>query len=77
MIARNANFPSEQHTLRLPQDEFIFRVESTGVLPPEDIVSTALEVLQQKLNTITLALQARKEEGGEGGEEPMQWGPSR
>lgn len=59
--------------LRL-QDEFIFRVESTGVLPPEEIVSTALEVLQQKLNTITQALQKRKTEGEEGGEEPMQWG---
>lgn len=50
------------------QDVFIFRVESTGVLPPEVIVSTALSVLQQKLDTITQSLQTSKEE------DPMQLG---
>lgn len=38
------------------QDKFIFRVETTGVLPPEAVVSTALEVLQRKLATISQSL---------------------
>lgn len=52
------------------QDTFIFRVESTGVLPPADIVSTALEVLQNKLSTINGSLQTGKEDG----DNPMQVG---
>lgn len=54
----------------LPQDVFIFRLESTGVLPPAEIVSTALEVLQQKLDTINASLQSSKEDG----DDPMQVG---
>ena len=52
------------------QDTFIFRVESTGVLPPAEIVSTALDVLQQKLNAINGSLQKSKDEG----DDPMQVG---
>lgn len=43
-------------------DTFIFRVESTGVLPPEVIVSNALEVMQGKLATIASSLQGSKED---------------
>jgi RNA polymerase Rpb3/Rpb11 dimerisation domain len=49
---------------------FIFRVESTGVLPPADIVTTALEVLQNKLSTINGSLQTSKDAG----DDPMQVG---
>jgi hypothetical protein len=38
------------------QDTFIFKVEGTGVLPPEDIVVMACEVLGHKLRN----LQARR-----------------
>ena len=34
------------------ENKFIFTVESTGALPPEDIVIKALKVLSQKLKTI-------------------------
>jgi hypothetical protein len=34
------------------QDTFIFRVEGTGVLRPEDIVLTACEVLARKIRNI-------------------------
>lgn len=33
-------------------DKFIFTVESTGVLPPEDIVSRALQILSHKLKSL-------------------------
>jgi RNA polymerase Rpb3/Rpb11 dimerisation domain len=52
------------------QDTFIFRVESTGVLPPAEIVTTALEVLQNKLSTINGSLQTNKDAG----DDPMQVG---
>lgn len=35
----------------LPQDTFIFRVEGTGALTPDDMVLTALDVLSGKLQT--------------------------
>jgi DNA-directed RNA polymerase II subunit RPB3 len=37
-------------TITAKQDAFIFTVESTGAIPPEDIVSRALEVLMRKLD---------------------------
>lgn len=39
--------------VRQKQDEFYFTVESTGAMPPEDIVMRALEVLMQKLANIS------------------------
>lgn len=45
--------PSRAHTL---QDEFIFKVESTGVLKAESIVRQALEVIIDKINTISSAV---------------------
>lgn len=44
------------------QDTFIFRVESTGVLPPEVVVANALEVLQGKLATIATSLRKCKDD---------------
>ena len=35
-----------------PQDTFIFRVEGTGVLRPEDIVITACELLEAKIRNL-------------------------
>ena len=37
-------------TITAKQDAFVFTVESTGAIPPEDIVSRALEVLMRKLD---------------------------
>ena len=34
-------------------EKFVFTVESTGVLPPEEIVRRALEILMQKLKTLS------------------------
>lgn len=33
-------------------DKFIFTIESTGVLPPEDIVKRGLEILRMKLDEL-------------------------
>lgn len=38
--------------IRMKMDEFIFRVESTGVLTAEVIVRQALEIIQSRLSTI-------------------------
>lgn len=38
------------------QDAFVFRLEGTGVLPPEDIVLTALQVLKSKLGNLLYGL---------------------
>jgi hypothetical protein len=38
------------------QDTFIFRVEGTGVLKPEDIVVTACEVLAKKIRNLQVGL---------------------
>lgn len=50
-----------------PQDTFIFRVEGTGVLPPQDIVLTACEVLASKIRNLDAALaeEARRFDGRE------------
>ena len=40
--------------------KFIFTVESTGVLPPENIVSTALVILKDKLAALGEAMQKYK-----------------
>ena len=42
----------------LRQDMFIFRVEGTGVLRPDEVVSMALEWMQQKMTTLNAALQS-------------------
>jgi DNA-directed RNA polymerase II subunit RPB3 len=36
-------------------NEFKFTVETTGALPPEDVVQSALAVLQDKLKTLTMS----------------------
>ena len=41
------------------QDTFIFKVEGTGVLRPEDIVLTALEVLGRKIRNLQASAGAR------------------
>ena len=38
------------------QDVFIFRVEGTGVLRPDEVVSMALEWMQQKMVMLNAAL---------------------
>ena len=40
------------------QDMFIFRVEGTGVLRPDEVVSMALEWMQQKMLTLNTALKS-------------------
>jgi len=40
------------------QDTFIFRVEGTGVLRPDEVVSMALEWMQQKMLMLNAALQS-------------------
>jgi DNA-directed RNA polymerase alpha subunit len=37
-------------------DKFVFTVESTGVLPPEDIVRRAFIILSHKLKTLSDAM---------------------
>ena len=38
------------------QDHFVFTVESTGALRPEDIVRQGIAVLLQKLQTLSVSL---------------------
>lgn len=45
-----------------PQDVAIFRVESTGALKPEDIVTTAMELLARKLQNLKTALDQEEAE---------------
>ena len=42
-------------------DAFVFRVESTGALTPDDIVVTALEVLASKIRTLQSHLEREAE----------------
>jgi len=37
-------------------EKFVFTVESTGVLAPDDIVSRALNILREKLQTLSDAM---------------------
>ena len=46
------------------QDTFIFRVEGTGVLPPDDIILTALDVLSAKLATVSAEIDREAAELG-------------
>jgi DNA-directed RNA polymerase II subunit RPB3 len=39
-------------TVRMKEGRFIFKVETTGVLAPEDIVESALRILTQKFGTL-------------------------
>jgi DNA-directed RNA polymerase II subunit RPB3 len=47
-------------TIKQKQDTFIFRVEGTGVLRPEDIVITACEVLEAKIRNLHTALEQER-----------------
>ena len=38
------------------QDEFLFKVESTGVLTAESIVRNAIEIIAEKINTLSVAV---------------------
>lgn len=60
-------------TIKQKQDTFIFRVEGTGVLRPEDIVLTACELLTRKIRNLQVALdeEAGQFEGGAAAQ-PMQ-----
>ena len=46
------------------QDHFIFTIESTGALHPEDIVRQSIAVLQQKLMTLHDALEHSDQPNG-------------
>ena len=39
------------------QDAFIFRIEGTGALHVGDVVTAALDILQAKIDTLTVGLQ--------------------
>lgn len=43
-------------SIDMKQDEFIFRVESTGVLSAESIVRQALDIIMDKINTLSSAV---------------------
>ena len=47
-----------ERAVRLGEDDhkFYFTVESTGVLPPEDIVKKALFILKRKINNFSQEL---------------------
>lgn len=45
--------------IKMKENEFIFSVESTGVLKPEDIVKKGLETLKRKLNDVSQALKKK------------------
>ncbi|KAJ1922217.1 DNA-directed RNA polymerase core subunit rpc40 [Mycoemilia scoparia] len=44
------------------RDHFIFRIESTGVIPPAEILSQAIDVLAEKCRTVRNALGSIKHE---------------
>lgn len=46
------------------QDHFIFTIESTGALHPQDIVRQSIAVLQQKLMTLHDALEHSDQPSG-------------
>ena len=58
-----ARQPTMGHMLLL-QDMFIFKVEGTGALPPQDIVTMALDVLMAKFTNLQHSLASSKEEFG-------------
>ena len=39
--------------IKMKENEFLFTIESTGVLKPEDIVKKGLETLKRKLNDVS------------------------
>ena len=43
------------------QDEFIFKVEGTGVLPCAQIVLTSIAILREKLKLINEAIRTEEE----------------
>ncbi len=47
------------------QNEFIFRVEGTGVLSVEDVIITAVDVLTAKLRNLQQALPPPEQNEGE------------
>ncbi|KAL4430045.1 hypothetical protein ABPG77_004415 [Micractinium sp. CCAP 211/92] len=58
-------------TIKQKQDTFIFRVEGTGVLRPEDIVLTACELLARKIRNLQAALDEEANLYDQGGAAPM------
>lgn len=54
-------------TLGIVPQKFIFTVESTGALPPEDIVVCAIRILEQKLMEISNGVEAIEQELETGG----------
>jgi len=59
--AENFNVP-ELVSIKQKQDRFIFTVESTGSLRPEEIVLSALNVLKEKLADLEQELSNIKRE---------------
>eukprot|EP00854_Cymbomonas_tetramitiformis_P011393 gene11393-13465_t len=55
-------------TINQKTDTFIFTVESTGVLPPQQIVITALDRMLERLNTVQVALKLESQTHEDGGE---------
>jgi DNA-directed RNA polymerase I and III subunit RPAC1 len=43
------------------KDEFLFTIESTGILSPEDLFKEALKVLTDKCSAVTAVLQGAGE----------------
>jgi len=48
-------------TINAKQDRFIFTVETTGALAPEEVVQSALTVLKNKLSDIATNLRQEEE----------------
>lgn len=48
------------------EDAFVFRIEGTGALAPEDIVLTALEVLGAKIGALQSHLETEKQREQQG-----------
>ena len=53
-VQKRSHWPTRVRTV---QDHFIFTVESTGALHPEDIVRQSIQVITQKLHTLSSSLE--------------------
>ena len=53
MCVKSMNHPEELLKVGLYEDQFLFTVESTGALPPEDIVTKAFNILIDKMSELS------------------------
>ncbi len=51
--------PDEYDPTAIPQD-FYFNIETTGSMPPPNVISGSLEILKQKLDVLVFALEEDK-----------------